>query len=86
MGVTTGQIDGWVARGKVHPLYRGVYLVGPVIPPHAHEMAAVLAHAPNAALSHDSAAARGLDDRFHGPDRRAADTPILRGAACTLGR
>ncbi len=55
-GITAGQIDGWVARGRLRPLFPGVYLVGPVAPPHADEMAAGLAYAPNAALSHHSAA------------------------------
>jgi very-short-patch-repair endonuclease len=56
LGATPGQIDGWVARGRLRPLHAGVYLVGPIVPPHAHEIAAVLACGPNAALSHRSAA------------------------------
>jgi very-short-patch-repair endonuclease len=54
LAVAPAQIDGWVKRGRLRPLFRGVYLVGPVFSPHAYEMAAVLAYAPGAALSHDS--------------------------------
>jgi very-short-patch-repair endonuclease len=53
--MTAGRIDGWVARRRLRPLLRGVYLIGPVVTPHAYEMAAALAYAPNAALSHHSA-------------------------------
>ena len=43
--------------GVLRRLHRGVYLVGPVEPPHARAMAALLACGPGAALSHVSAAA-----------------------------
>jgi len=44
--------------GRLHELHRGVYLVGHTIPPkYAPEMAALLACAPNAILSHRTAAA-----------------------------
>jgi very-short-patch-repair endonuclease len=44
-----------VAKGRLIPLHRGVYQVGPVAGPYAREMAAVLAT--GGALSHHSAAA-----------------------------
>jgi len=56
LGATVGQIEGWVARGKLRPIYPGVYRVGPVIAPYSQEMAAVLACGPGAAVSHESAA------------------------------
>jgi very-short-patch-repair endonuclease len=52
LGVTPGQINGWVERGRLTNLLRGVYLVGPVMAAHAREMAAVLACGPGAVLSH----------------------------------
>jgi very-short-patch-repair endonuclease len=44
------------ARGEMRSLYRGVYLVGPVVTRHTLEIAAVLACGPRAVLSHRSAA------------------------------
>lgn len=43
-------------RGALLRLHRGVYLVGVLALPHSHELAAVLACGPSAALSHASAA------------------------------
>ena len=45
-----------LAHGRIRQVHRGVYLVGPTIPSYAQEMAAVLASAPLAAISHRSAA------------------------------
>jgi very-short-patch-repair endonuclease len=46
-----------LADGRLHELHRGVYLVGHTAPPpHAHEMAALLACGKGAVLSHRSAA------------------------------
>jgi very-short-patch-repair endonuclease len=45
-----------VRAKRLHPLYRGVYRVGPVVAPYAHEMAAVLACDGLAVVSHRSAA------------------------------
>jgi very-short-patch-repair endonuclease len=56
LGVPAERIEGWVSRKKLHPLHRGVYLVGPVAGRHTHEMAAVLACGRKGALSHQSAA------------------------------
>lgn len=46
-----------LASGRLRRLHRGVYQVGPVAPPFAREMAAVLACGPHAAVSHLTAAA-----------------------------
>jgi very-short-patch-repair endonuclease len=48
-------IDRRVEAGELRRLHRGVYLLGPVAPSLAREMAAVLACAPDAYLSHASA-------------------------------
>lgn len=56
LGITARQVEVWIARGDLQVLHRGVYLVGPIAPPHAHETAAVLACGPSAVLSHHSAA------------------------------
>ncbi len=57
LGLGRGMVDRWLATGRLHPLQRGVYLVGhPVAPSWAPETAAVLASGPGAVLSHRSAA------------------------------
>jgi very-short-patch-repair endonuclease len=56
-GVTRHQIVARLASGRLVELHRGVYLVGAVASPHAHEMAALLAYDLRAALSHRSASA-----------------------------
>jgi very-short-patch-repair endonuclease/predicted transcriptional regulator of viral defense system len=57
LGLGRGAIDRRIARGALHPLHRGVYLVGHAVPPPlARELAAVLACGPGALLSHRSAA------------------------------
>jgi very-short-patch-repair endonuclease len=56
-GVGRGAIDRRIAIGRLHPLYRGVLRVGPVVSPHARTMAAVLACGTHAVLSHRSAGA-----------------------------
>lgn len=56
-GVSKGTIDRRLESGRLKPIHRGVYLVGPVLPPFALEMAACLACGPMAVLSHRSAAA-----------------------------
>jgi very-short-patch-repair endonuclease len=55
-GYTNRAIDRRLESGRLHRVHRGVYLVGHVVMPHAREMSAVLAVAPNAVLSHRSAA------------------------------
>ncbi|MQA74127.1 MAG: DUF559 domain-containing protein [Solirubrobacterales bacterium] len=56
IGVGDRTIDARVRQRRLRRLHRGVYLIGLVAPPHAHEMAAVLACGPGAVLSHRSAA------------------------------
>jgi very-short-patch-repair endonuclease len=57
-GLSKAAIDHRLARQRLHPVHRGVYLVGhPVPPPLAKEMAAILACGEGAAVSHGSAAA-----------------------------
>ena len=55
-GLGRGAIGRRVRSGRLRRLYRGVYLLGAVVPPLAREMAAVLAIGPTAVLSHWSAA------------------------------
>lgn len=56
--MTRAQVDHWIARGRLRPLYRGVYAYGHVaLRPEGRWLAAVLACGPGAALSHRSAAA-----------------------------
>lgn len=58
IGLTRKAIRHRVAVGRLHPVHRGVYLVGhEVMPPLAAETAAVLATGDGAMLSHHSAAA-----------------------------
>lgn len=47
-----------IAKGRLHPVFRGVYAVGrPQLTTHGRWMAAVLSCGPEAVLSHESAAA-----------------------------
>lgn len=55
-GVSPDKVDGRVRAKRLHPLYRGVYRIGPVVAQYAHEMAAVLACDGLAVVSHRSAA------------------------------
>jgi very-short-patch-repair endonuclease len=63
-------VDRRAKSGRLKRLHRGVYLMGPIAPPRAREMAAVLACGEGAALSHRSAAAcwqllPPCEDRVH---------------------
>lgn len=55
-GVPAHRIDYRLRCGRLHPLYRGVYRVGPVDAPRTRIMAAVLACGDGAVVSHRSAA------------------------------
>jgi very-short-patch-repair endonuclease len=56
-GLTRDAIDNWLKSARLHPLYRGVYLLGhPRSIEGARELAAVLACGPGSVLSHRSAA------------------------------
>jgi very-short-patch-repair endonuclease len=56
-GLSSDAIDRRVAARRLRRIHRGIYLVGPITPPNAREMAAVLACGSGAVLSHRSAAA-----------------------------
>jgi very-short-patch-repair endonuclease len=57
-GLSRRAIEHRLSQKRLHPVHRGVYLVGhPVPPPLARETAAILACGDGAVLSHDSAAA-----------------------------
>ena len=56
LGLSADVIDRRLSTGRLRSLHRGVYMVGPMFPAHATEMAAVLACGPGAVLSHRSAA------------------------------
>lgn len=55
LGASGSSIGRSVKSGRLRPMHGGVYLVGPLEPARAAEMAAVLAGGPSAALSHTSA-------------------------------
>ena len=58
VGYTREAIDHRVRKGRLHPLHRGVYVVGrPYATDHGRWMAAVLACGDGAVISHSSAAA-----------------------------
>jgi very-short-patch-repair endonuclease len=70
LGMKPRAIDRRVAAERLTALHRGVYLVGPVQPPLAREVAAVLACGRGAALSHGSAVwLWGLRPGLRGPAR-----------------
>jgi very-short-patch-repair endonuclease len=57
LGLGKSAIADWVAKGRLHRVHRGVYVVGyPNLTRNGHFMAAVLACGDGAALSHFSAA------------------------------
>ncbi len=55
-GVTSRMVQRRVANGRMVPLHRGVYRVGPLESVHTREMAATLACGDGAVISHSSAA------------------------------
>src|SRR5436190_9815220 len=81
IGMSRGAIGHRLAQGRLHPVHRGIYLVGhPVPPPLARETAALLACGPAAVLSHRSAAwiwrllpdpGEDVEVTIHGRDVRA---------------
>lgn len=56
IGLLPGAVRRRVNAGRMSRLHRGVYLVGPIMPPRAREMAAALACGPTAVVSHRTAA------------------------------
>jgi very-short-patch-repair endonuclease len=58
LGLGPSRIDRWLAAGRLHPIWRGVYAVGrPQLDRLGHWMGAVLACGDGAVLSHETAAA-----------------------------
>jgi hypothetical protein len=58
LGLSHRVIDDWIARGRLHVIHRGVYVLGHrALAPGGAWMAAVLASGADAVLSHRSAAA-----------------------------
>lgn len=55
-GIACHVIDRRVGSGRLQPVHRGVYQVGPILSNRAREMAACLACGPSAVISHRSAA------------------------------
>jgi len=85
LGFNARAIEHRIAKGRLHPVWRGVYAVGrPELSRHGRWMAAVLSCGEGAALSHESAAALfGIRDAEHGgievsvPVRRDPHRPGL---------
>jgi hypothetical protein len=57
LGLGPGVIDRRIQAGRLRPLHRGVYAVGPISAPYEAEMAAVVACGHGSVVSHRSAAA-----------------------------
>ncbi|MGH7555105.1 MAG: type IV toxin-antitoxin system AbiEi family antitoxin domain-containing protein [Longimicrobiales bacterium] len=81
-GLAAHRIEYRVKRGRLQPIHRGVYRIGPIVARRSREMAAVLACGETAVVSHRSAAALwrlipaqqetapvdvSIRDRLHGP-------------------
>jgi very-short-patch-repair endonuclease len=56
-GITRGALARRIAAARLRLLYRGVYVLGPVLVPNARQLAAVLSCGTDAVLSHHTAAA-----------------------------
>lgn len=63
LGLLPGAIQRRAASGQLQRMFRGVYVVGPLMPPQAPEMAAVLACGFSALLSYRSAAVLWVNAR-----------------------
>lgn len=91
-GISERSIARRVTAGRLHPLHKGVYLVGHAVPPPlARELAALLACGPRSALSHTTAAVlyripSSQDRTIHItiPDRRCRPRPGLSPHAAKL--
>lgn len=76
LGFTAGAIRHRLTSGRFRRVHRGVYQVGPIIPRHARELAAVLACGPTALLGDRSAA--GLWDLVPPPDDPSVPVDVVR--------
>jgi hypothetical protein len=85
-GLSRRMIARRIRQGRLLPLYRGVYLLGPLPLPWSYEMAALLACGPRAVLSHWSAA-RAAD--LVPTDRsveESAEQSASQSSECVVGR
>jgi very-short-patch-repair endonuclease len=91
-GLSRNEIATRLADGRLTELHRGVYLVGAVAGPHAHEMAALLAFKLSAVLSHRTAASLWDLLPYHAtatvwvtiPPERSANRPRIQAIRATL--
>src|SRR5690242_11415607 len=68
LGFTSAAIEHRIAHGRLHPVFRGVYLIGwPGLTPERRWVAALLTCGEDAALSHRSAGALWEIARDEGP-------------------
>jgi predicted transcriptional regulator of viral defense system/very-short-patch-repair endonuclease len=81
IGISSAAIWRRLEDGRLRALHRGVYLVGPIEPDRAQELAAVLAGGPAAALSHMSALHVWELLRFEAPRPVHISVPVNRGAS-----
>ena len=75
-GLSASTVDYRIKSGRLRPIHRGVYQVGPLEAPRYREMAAALACGPGAIVSHRSAA--GLWQMLPPPGRDAPVDVIIR--------
>ncbi len=73
-GATSTWVDGRVRSGRLRPLHRGVYRLGPLRTQYTRPMAALLAAGPEAAIGYRTAAALW---GFHPPEPSAAPVHVL---------
>jgi predicted transcriptional regulator of viral defense system len=79
--VTRAAVDGWVARGRLRVVHRGVYAVGgAVLPREGRWLAAVMACGPRAVLSHVSAAVHWNLLNYEPPSPEVTAPASRRGA------
>jgi hypothetical protein len=89
LGASDGTIDGWIERGRLLVIHRGVYAVGHrALGARGRWMAAVLACGPRAALCRRSGGALWDLRRYSGAHEVAAPTrrrqPSIRGLELAL--
>jgi very-short-patch-repair endonuclease len=78
LGASPDWIGHRIAKGRLHPIHRGVYAVGrPEVTQRGRWMSAVLACGPHAVLSHESAAALwGIRPERRTPPLRTVDISV----------
>jgi hypothetical protein len=84
-GVSSQAIQRRLAAGRLHAVHRGVYLVGhAVLPPHAQEMAALLACGLDPAPSNRAAAVGSNESAVTAPSNRAPAAVLSHRSAAAL--